>query len=152
MIEIAVETRGQLHPAGPHIAKRWIGGKGGFDIPVMFIQQTGETDRVLHRHTGAGGQILQHRMRRVAEQRDPPFGPFLYRRPVAQHPHFPDIDLVQKRLYRPLHTFEMGIELIRIAIFIPALDIAGRMKNGDDVKQLSPPQLVMHQMVFRPRP
>jgi hypothetical protein len=55
-------------------------------------------------------EILKHRMRGVSEQRYAAFGPILYRRAVAQHPHFPGVDLLQQGAHRLAFFMEPGVQ------------------------------------------
>ena len=67
-------TRLQLHPRGSQPAQRLIILQRGFQID-RALQLGGQGHGILHRHTGALREILQHRMRRIAQQRHTPVDP-----------------------------------------------------------------------------
>src|SRR5438093_1790206 len=46
----------------------------------------------------------------------------------------------------------MSPELVRIALAVPALDVAIGMKDSDQIVELAASQRIMHEMSARPRP
>src|SRR5262249_12493052 len=60
VIELAIDTRHDLHPPGAQIARRLIGLERGGEVALQLLDLVGEADRVLDRHAGALRQILQH--------------------------------------------------------------------------------------------
>src|SRR5207302_312790 len=82
----AQEPGGDLHARGAHQAGRLVLAEGRREIAAGFVGARGEADRVLQRHGGALREILQHEMRRVAEQRHRPGAPVVHRLAEAQHP------------------------------------------------------------------
>src|SRR5262245_9367710 len=90
MIDVLTDGAGeQLHPRSARKALRAIVLQRGRTIVRMLRQHVRQTHRVLHRLTGALREILQHRMRGIAEQRDAAIDPALAWVAVAQHPELP---------------------------------------------------------------
>ena len=66
-----------------------VGGEGGRQRAAEGLDVVAEADRVLQRHAGALGEVLQHGMGGVAEQGDPALDPADDGIAVAEHPEPP---------------------------------------------------------------
>ena len=71
---------------------------------------------------------------------------------VAQHPHFPDVDLVEQAFHFGALAGEFPLQLVRIAEDIPAFLVAIAMEYRDEVVKLPAAQRIVHEMGFRSRP
>ena len=93
-------------------------------------------------------EILQHRMRGIAEQRDAAAAPFVDRRPVAHHPHAPAFDLAEQCPHRLAGLCEPFVQFRRIAVAVPAFRVSVGMEHGDEVEQFAAAQRILHEMGF----
>ena len=85
-------------------------------------------------------------MRGVAQKRDAAAAPVLDRRPVAQHPHAPALDLGKEHPHRRAGRGETLVQLGGIAEGIPAFLVAVGMKHGDEIVELAGAQRIQHEM------
>ena len=146
VIDLAEHPRHQLHPRGAEITQLLIFFERRRKIVAARLDLVGEADRVFHRHVAALGEVLQHRMRGVAEQRDAALGPVLDRRAVAQHPHLPGVDLLQQRAHRLALVGEARMKLGGVTIGVPAFLVAVGVEHDHEIEQLAAAQRVVHQM------
>ena len=118
----------------------------------MGAQHVRQAHRVFHRHAGALREILQHRVRGIAQQRDTAVDPALDRIAVAQYPELPvlamanDILRTLVDMRETLHHFVVGHRL--------AGDRLGRVvvAGDDEVEHFPARQRIMHEMAFRAGP
>ena len=89
MIDVLADGAGQhLHPRGARKTLRAIVLQRD-GVVLILRQHVRQAHRVFHRLAGALREILQHRMRGIAEQRDTAVDPALDGIAVAQHPEPP---------------------------------------------------------------
>src|SRR5206468_9903801 len=124
VIELTIDPRHDLHAPGAQIARRLVGLERGGKVALQLLDLVGEADRVLDRHAGTLRQILQHRMRRIAKERDAAAAPVLDRWPVAQDPHAPALDLAEEETHWLAGLGKSLVELGRITKAVPALLVA----------------------------
>ena len=146
VIDLAEHARHELHARGAQISQLLVFLERRLVVAAGRLDLVGEADRVFHRGVAALRQILKHRMRGVAEQRDAALGPVLDRRAVAQHPHLPGVDLLQQRAHRLALVLEALVQLGRIAVGVPALLVAVGVEHHDEVEQLAAAERVVHQV------
>jgi hypothetical protein len=92
VIKLAIDPRHDLHPGGAQIAFLLVGLKRGHWIVRHGRDLLRQHHCIFGRHAGALREILQHRMRSIAEQGDAALRPILHRLAVAQDPHAPGVD------------------------------------------------------------
>src|SRR5580765_3418205 len=76
VIKFTIEARGELHPSRAQITLERKGRECRLDA-VRLIEALRQTERIFQRHAGALREILQHRMRRIAQQGYAAFAPLL---------------------------------------------------------------------------
>ena len=149
VIQLAIQTCGDLHPRRAQIALLLIGQEGGID-GTGIIAGIGEVPRqhhcILGCHIRALGQVLQHRMRRIAQQGDIAAGPVADRLAIAQHPHLPGVDARQVVQHHRLLAAKTLLELLRIAVAVPAFLVAIAVKHHHQVVDRATGERVVHQM------
>ena len=88
MVDAPIKMRRKLCPVGAKLADLRLSLKGRLYIATREPQRFARHHRVFNRLACILIQILQHRMRCVAQQRPTPVGPVLDRFTVAQLPYF----------------------------------------------------------------
>src|SRR5438552_2484516 len=63
-----------------------VGGEPGGDVVAMRLDLIGEAERILERLAGPLGEVLQHRVRRIAQEDDAVARPLRDRGPVVHRP------------------------------------------------------------------
>ena len=148
VIDVLADGAGQkLHARGARKALRAIMLER-CGVIVVCPEHMRQADRVFQRHAGALCEILQHGMRRIAEQRDPAVDPMLARIAVAQHPE-PPVPAVANDVLRPLmnmrktlHDFVVGYGLARHRL--RRIVVIGH----DEIENFPARQRVMHDVAF----
>ena len=153
MIDVLADrARQHLHSCGARKALRAIGFERRRVI-IVLRQHVRQADRVLHRLAGALREILQHRMRGIAEQRDAPVDPALGRIAVAQHPE-PPVRAVADDAPAPAHAHGAKPCITSSSRHRLAGDRLRRVVviGDDEVEHLPARQRVMHDVAFRAGP
>ena len=148
------ETRTELRPGGSRHANPLVFGKRRIRIAGRPGDRSRENAAVLDGHAGALTQIGQHRVGRVAKQRDPPPCPSVERVPVVQRPFVvlvAGFDQPQQRRVPPC----IGLQQLGPVAFVgprfsgPAVAVV----MGDEIDQTAgAANRIMHDMAVRSPP
>lgn len=112
----------------------------------------GQADAILDGHARALREILQGRVRGVAQQRHAPVDPVVHRIAIAQHPKLPIRAVADDVLRARVDVFEAAHH-VALRAGLPG-DWFGRVVviRHDQVEHLPARQRVVHDVAFRPRP
>ena len=153
MVDVLADGAGlQLDARGALEALRQVVLQRGGVIVRIVRQHVRQAHRVLQRHAGALREILQGRVRGVAEQHDAAVDPLLQRIAVAQHPELPVLAVADDVLGalmdmdKAAHHLVVGNALARDRL--RRVVVVG----DDEVEHLPARQRVMHDVAFRPGP
>ena len=86
---LADGARLELDAGGAQEALLAVALERRLDLAGMARDHVREAHGVLHRHAGALREVLQHRVRGIAQERDAAVDPALDRVAVAEHPELP---------------------------------------------------------------
>ena len=152
MIDVLADrARHHLHPRGAGKALRPVGLQRRGKI-IMLRQHVRQAHRVLHRLAGALREILQHRVRGIAEQHDAAVDPALGGIAVAQHPE-PPVGAVADDVLRPRVHVAKALHHLGVRHRLACDRLRRVVVIGDDeVEHLPARERIMHDVAFRPGP
>ena len=154
VIAAAVAGGQPLHFPGARAPHRAIGAQRRRRVVRHLGEALRHDRRILDRHGGALGQIGQHRMGSVPNQRHRALRPVQQRPAVEQRPFQPGFRLVDQAEYLRRHALDRQArqQLIAASRRAPARRVPAVVDDDDDIDEGAVLDRVVHDMGFAPEP